>query len=77
MKCPHCKGTGILSAPTYGSIILTRREELGLTQQQVSELIGISRAQVANIESGRSDIPLSRIFKFADALKCQPKDLLP
>lgn len=30
-----------------------RREELGLTQQDVSTAIGITRSQIANVEAGR------------------------
>uniref|UniRef100_A0A7C5RDL7 XRE family transcriptional regulator n=1 Tax=Thermus caliditerrae TaxID=1330700 RepID=A0A7C5RDL7_9DEIN len=36
-----------------GSIIKRRRIELGLTQQEVAEQVGISRQYVAEIEAGR------------------------
>ena len=35
------------------------------------------RAQVANVEVGRSDIPTKTLQKFAMALECSMKDLVP
>lgn len=77
MKCPHCNGTGDLDAPHYGDLIHARRRMLGLTQQQVSEKAGISRAQIANMEAGRTDIPLKTLQRLAGALECSMKDLVP
>lgn len=77
MKCPHCNGTGELDAPHYGDFIHAVRRAKKMTQQDVSTAAGISRAQVANMEAGRTDIPLKTLKRMADALGCSMKDLVP
>ncbi len=76
MKCPHCNGTGEMSA-TMGALIKARREELNRTQLVVSERAGVSRAQLANIESDRTDVPVKTLQRIADALEVSAKDLIP
>lgn len=66
-----------MASPGVGDMIRAHRAALDMTQQQLSELVGRSRAQIANIESGRSDIPLSALARFAQAFKCSMKDLVP
>lgn len=68
MKCPHCHGTGEMAA-TMGSLIKARRETLGRTQLSVAELSGISRAQLANIETDRTDVPTKTLLRIADAFQ--------
>lgn len=77
MKCPHCQGTGELNAPHFGDLIHAQRRAKGMTQQDVSEKAGISRAQVANMEAGRTDVPLKTLQRLAAALECSMKDLVP
>lgn len=77
MKCPHCEGTGELADPGLGTMILARRKKVGLTQHELSAKCGLGRAQIANIEGGRSDIPTKTLIKIAEALDCRPGDLLP
>jgi DNA-binding Xre family transcriptional regulator len=79
MKCPHCDGTGRLSLEraTYGEMILARRKAMGMTQDELSKKVMLSRAQIANVETGRSDIPMKTLQRFAEALECSPRDLLP
>lgn len=79
VSCPHCEGKGYLTpaTATVGDMIALRRKLLGLTQQELAATVGVSRPQVANIESGRHDPPVSAIRRYADALKCNVKDLIP
>ncbi len=79
IECPRCGGLGYLTSATttVGDLIARRRNRCGLTQLELAMKIGISRPQIANIESGRSDPPVSRLRAFADALGCQMKDLVP
>lgn len=79
MKCPHCKGTGKLGPEqvNVGVMILAMRNARQLTQQDVANKAGLSRAQIANIEVGRSDIPVRTLALIASALDCSMKDLVP
>ena len=79
MKCPHCNGTGEIGAGDIhvGHLILERRKFAGLTQEELGRLVGISRAQIANVESGRTETSIKALRRFADALNCSMKDLVP
>lgn len=79
MKCPHCNGTGALepNEANVGTMIMSVRKSRDMTQKQLSEKCGLSRAQIANIEVGRSDIPTKTLAKFAQALNCSMRDLIP
>lgn len=79
MKCPHCDGTGRLHMErmSVGDVILAKRKGAGLTQDQLAKKVMLSRAQVANVEGGRSDIPIKTLQLFADAFGCSARDLLP
>ena len=79
MKCPHCDGTGELrpEETTVGTMVLSIRKSVGMTQQELSSKCSLSRAQIANLETGRTDIPTLTLRRIADALGCSAKDLLP
>ena len=78
MKCPYCDGTGDLGGnATVGSMILAHRKARGITQQDLASLVGRSRPQIANIEAGRSDMPLSLLAAFAKALDVPTRELVP
>lgn len=53
-----------------------RRERLLLTQQEVADRAGISRAAVSAIEALKSEPQFSTIKKLAAALDCDPFDLM-
>lgn len=48
-----------------------------LSQEILGKRIGISKAQVWNIENGKIDIPLSRLASIASALRVPIAVLLP
>lgn len=54
MKCPYCDGTGECEA-TFGARLRALRNDKGLTQEEMSRMIGLSRPQIANLEANRSD----------------------
>jgi len=60
-----------------GQRIRYRRLEIGLTQEQLGLLIGVTRAQVNNLEFGRSGMLLNMFLAIAHALKARPESLLP
>jgi transcriptional regulator with XRE-family HTH domain len=53
------------------------REQRGLTQRQLAEVVGVTEATIANWERGRSGAEwFIRLSKLCQALECQPGDLL-
>ena|SRR5437762_728216 len=67
-------------APIYqqlGSIIRSRRRQLGLTQHALAARLAISRAALANIETGRQKVFVHHLYAFAVELNLSPADLLP
>jgi transcriptional regulator with XRE-family HTH domain len=53
------------------------RLDAGLTQQELSDRVELSRASIANIEAGRQQFPLHALMLFARALDVKPESLLP
>jgi transcriptional regulator with XRE-family HTH domain len=51
-----------------GILIRTERARQKLTQQQVAELVGLSRSQVANIERGQRSLTEENLRRFAQVL---------
>lgn len=51
------------------------RAELGWTQEQLSEQLGVSRQTVISIENGRYNPSLELAFKIAKAFRCKIEDV--
>ena len=57
--------------------IRTRREKLGMSQDELAKKLGYkSRSTIAKIESGENDITQSKIVAFAKALGVKPGYLM-
>lgn len=53
--------------------IKERREALKMTQTELADKSGISRATISALENGgKTDIKVSTLKALADALKCKP-----
>lgn len=79
MKCPYCDGTGTLTQEHthVGALVLAARHSKGLTQLELSQDCGLSRAQIANLETGRTDIPVKTLMRIAKALGVSASELVP
>lgn len=53
------------------------REKAGFTQESLSKAIAVSRASLANYESGKQSIYISDLYKIADTLNIEIKKFLP
>lgn len=61
-----------------GRAVARRREQLNITQAHVAAQIGLTRASVANIESGRQKLMLHQVYRLANALDLKSiLDLVP
>jgi transcriptional regulator with XRE-family HTH domain len=59
------------------SNIKSRRQALGLNQEQLAHLMGYSdKGMISRIESGQVDISHSKIIEFAKVLQTTPRDLM-
>ncbi len=53
------------------------REKAGLTQLELSRLVGVTESTIQNWESGRTGTEhIERIIRFCKALNCQIQDLI-
>jgi transcriptional regulator with XRE-family HTH domain len=63
--------------PPLGNIVRSRRRQLGLTQHVLAAQLGMSRAALANIETGRQKVFAHQLYAFAAVLNVSPSELLP
>jgi transcriptional regulator with XRE-family HTH domain len=66
--------------PVYREIgrnIRTRRRHIDASQDEVAHRLGISRATLANIETGRQRVLVHQLYGIARALGVRPSDLMP
>ena len=62
---------------TTGQIIKMLREERGMTQETLAELMGYShKSSINKIEMGKADLPQSKLIEFARILGVTPCELL-
>lgn len=61
---------------TLGRAIARLRAKSGMTQQNLADAIGISRASVANIERGEQRVYLDQVLAFVDAFNLSSLDEL-
>lgn len=54
-----------------GEQIRARRQDLNMTQTELSEATGIDRANISKIEGGRYNISVDIIGRIAEALRCE------
>ncbi len=52
------------------------RSATGLSQEQLASRAGLHRTYVSSIERGQRNVSLENIFAIAQALGCDPRDLL-
>lgn len=62
----------------FGNAVSTRRKALTMTQAKLASKVKMSRASIANIESGRQNVLLHHVYALAVALDfAKVADLLP
>ena len=59
-----------------GKMLRAEREKTGLSQEEFSELVSLSKNYIGNIERGEYEVSLSVLLRIARALKRSASDLL-
>ena len=54
-----------------GEQIRARRQNLDMTQTELSEATGIDRANISKIEGGRYNVSVDIIGRIAEVLRCE------
>jgi transcriptional regulator with XRE-family HTH domain len=62
--------------PLGRTFIAERREAAGVTQEQLAEMIDLSRSGLSKIETGSAPYTQRTLEAIAEALRCRPIDLL-
>jgi transcriptional regulator with XRE-family HTH domain len=62
-------------AKVFSAQLLALREKRGVSQQRLSELAGLNRNYVSDVERGRRNPCLNNIVKLAEALDVSPAEL--
>lgn len=58
----------MLSSKAIGEKIKFRRQDVGMSQERLAELVGVSFQQIQRYENGRNKISVERIQQLAKAL---------
>lgn len=62
---------------TFGALVRNARMAKGITQAELSAAVGVTRSHIANIETDRTDVPITTLLRIAQALSIDPGELLP
>lgn len=55
---------------TIGKKIQLKRQELGLYQSELANLVGVNQPQISRIEKGTRNPSIELLLKISKALKC-------
>lgn len=69
-----------MPSPTTAELVAMNvrrlRSRIGMSQSALAELMDVATARISEIEHGKSGLSGATIDKLADALDCQPQELL-
>jgi len=72
MAAPQGKFYAIL-----GQRIREARQAASLTQEELAQMVGLTRTSITNIEKGRQPVPAHLLVQIGDAVRSSPAGLLP
>jgi len=67
-KCPYCAGTGHVT-PGLGWRLRLLRARNDESQQEFANRVGITRSQIANLETGRGEPSAKLLARISDQYK--------
>jgi transcriptional regulator with XRE-family HTH domain len=59
-----------------GAVLRKRREDLGLSQDELGHLSGLHRTYIGSVERGERNLTLSSMISICGALQLEPHDVL-
>ena len=59
-----------------GAAVRRRREDIGLSQDELGHLCGLHRTYIGSVERGERNLTLASILQIAQALQIAPEELL-
>lgn len=60
-----------------GQAVRTRRTEAGFRQSDLAAASGVTRSTIANLETGRQQVPLEQLVSIARCLSVDYREFLP
>ena len=60
----------------FGQVIRRRRNELGLSQEELAHKAGMNRTYIGDIERGARNVALTNLVRLSAALNTTPSELL-
>jgi transcriptional regulator with XRE-family HTH domain len=60
-----------------GNRIRKARQDRKITQQELADLVSLSRTSITNIEKGRQKLLLHTLIQISEALSVEPAKLMP
>lgn len=66
--------SGKLFLPAVGEFFKKHRERKGIKQEAVTNILGISRSNIAKYENGDIDIPTSKVAELCQMYECKVAD---
>ena len=64
------------NSTAFGVVLRAYRLEKGLTQEQLSERVGVVHSFICSLESGKKQPSLQMVLKLATALGTRPGELI-
>ena len=71
------RGAETVYIKKFAAKVRRKREELGLTQEELAEKVNCHVNHIGRIERGQVDPSLSMLLRIATALEVSVKDLVP
>lgn len=59
----------------FGAVVRIKRDELGLSQEELGEIVNLHRTYIGGIEQGRRNLSLLNIIKLSKALGMEPENI--
>jgi len=60
----------------FGSVVRRKRQEMGISQEELADRAGFDRTYISMVELGKRNPALLNICRLAEALETTPRELV-